>query len=141
MPPPAQPRRANLVAALCDKYALGHPEIDTQHRRIFEIIAHADEGKPTAEILTELYAYAGDHFAAEERIAEEHNVDDIVHVAAHHALLDQILVYQRNPSQKAAQIRKFLVTWITTHIDQEDRDLVRAILVGERLQERMDHNR
>ncbi len=131
---------AALVAALCKRYNLGHPEIDAQHRRIFEIVAQADEGKPAADILRELFAYAGDHFTAEERIAEEHNVDNEEHVKAHHALLDRIAAYTCESRLMTPLVRQFLVDWVTTHIDKEDRELVRSINVGIRIQDRMEHN-
>lgn len=139
---PTKPRStgAALVAALCKRYTLGHPEIDTQHRRIFEIVAQADEGKPAATIVDELYTYASDHFTAEERIAEDHNVDNEEHIKAHHDLLDMIAVYRLTPQKFTVEVRKFLVEWVTTHIDKEDRELVRSIQVGIRLQERMEHD-
>lgn len=129
-----------LVAALCKRYELGHPEIDAQHRRIFEIVAQADEGKSATKILDEFYAYAGDHFTAEERIAEDHNVLDDDHVAAHHALLDKIAVCRVETKQMNPVVRQFLVDWVTQHIDKEDRELVRCINVGIRIQNRMDLN-
>lgn len=129
-----------LVAALCKRYTLGHPEIDAQHRRIFEIVALADEGKPAVAIVEELYTYAADHFTAEERIAEDHNVLDDDHVKAHHALLDKIATYRLITQKFSPEVRQFLVEWVTTHIDKEDRELVRSIQVGARIQERLEHN-
>lgn len=109
MQPPTTRCGRDLVAALCQKYALGHPEIDAQHRRIFEIVAQTDERTPTATILDELYAYAAFHFTAEERIAEEHNVDTDEHAAAHYRLLDRIARYRVETAGSAVQVRRFLV--------------------------------
>lgn len=140
---PDKPRRsgAELVAALCQRYRLGHPEIDAQHRRLFEIVALADEGRPAADILRDLLAYAAEHFTAEERIAESHNVLDDDHVLAHRDLLDRIASYRCDNRAMDPLVRQFLVDWVTAHIDREDRSLVRSIGVGIRMQERMEHER
>ncbi len=130
-----------LVAALCRRYALGHAEIDAQHRRLFEIVAQADDGAPARELLDLLYRYASEHFTAEERIADEENVIDEAHIRAHLTLLDQIAALQHSTANINQQVRQFLVTWVTDHIDKHDRDLVRAISVGQRLHQRMDDDR
>jgi hemerythrin-like metal-binding protein len=126
-----------LVEALAERYRLGHPEIDRQHRAIFAIVARADEGKPGDQLLDDLIAYAGDHFAAEERLAADLGVLEEDHAAAHRRLLDALLAHRHDQAGHDRIIRRFLVDWVEHHIDRDDRDLVRSMQVAIRLRARL----
>lgn len=136
---PSNPQ--DLVDALAERYHLGHPEIDRQHRAIFAIVARASEGKPGDQLLDELLAYASDHFAAEERLAADLGVLEDDHAATHRRLLDALLAQRRDPNRHGAAVRHFLVDWVEHHIDRDDRDLVRSMQVAIRLRARLDGDR
>jgi hemerythrin-like metal-binding protein len=121
-----------LVATLVKRYTLGHPEIDTQHRRLFEIVAAADDGAPVTDLLDEVLAYSAFHFQAEEQIAATHQVTDEKHIQSHRDLLDKIRIYKSHTHEVRHEVRTFLVEWVTTHIDKEDRRLVRRMQTGAR---------
>ncbi|MBS1168662.1 MAG: diguanylate cyclase domain [Proteobacteria bacterium] len=119
----------------------GNGQIDSQHKRLFELtnhIADAVSGQgslpETPALLEELIEYANTHFCDEEKLmclsslnaAKKHR-----HVCAHSAFLNQVqgIAAKSDLAQAEAvnEILNFLVNWLVTHILKLDHRMVQAL--------------
>lgn len=113
----------NAVEGLARRYSLGVVDIDKQHRMLFawyEALRKAPKARQVAEGLV---VYAAGHFEDEERWALGQGIDIAEHRAQHLQLmlrLDELLVHTDRIS-----VMSLVFDWLTTHIDIEDRELVR----------------
>jgi len=84
-----------------EKFSLGVPAIDHEHRELIELINSAhravEAGEPAervSECLGEIYARISAHFALEEKIMREAGYDEYEgHKGDHEILLDGILEF------------------------------------------------
>ena len=82
-----------------EKFSLGVPAIDHEHRELIDLVngAHravsaGESRERLSECLGEIYARISAHFALEEKLMRESGYDEYeVHKTDHEALLDQIL--------------------------------------------------
>ncbi|MDR2208025.1 MAG: bacteriohemerythrin [Azoarcus sp.] len=115
-----------------DQFSVGIPEIDEQHKTLFDLINMIHTGildhKGTAacvEVLNELVDYTRVHFGLEEtlmRVSKYPEYED--HRGLHRELVSEVVVLQEKiHSGKAAisfELLYFLRTWLTKHILGED---------------------
>lgn len=120
-----------------DRYTLGIPEIDKQHKRLFEIGARVydlamlndsyDHYDEIIECLHELLAYTEYHFKYEEQLMEDHQFSGQDQQETEHQFYVQKI---RNISKRdidsdqqktTMEIVDFLSEWISGHIVFSDR--------------------
>jgi hemerythrin len=119
-----------------DDIALGHAEIDKQHKQLF-LLAEAVVGtlmnsagrQPGAPELQALTDFAQEHFAFEEGLMRSVAYPEADRHGKNHALLmtelsSYCLSVQDGHHTKPAGLTAFLWNWIARHITSEDRDLV-----------------
>ncbi len=113
------------------RFSVGHPEIDQQHQRLFELVNHFDDvlkmglQEELPLIVDDLLALSEAHFRFEERVIEASGFPRAVeHRRLHGELLDQVrtmrasLAVGGHLSHKA--LVRFLADWLTAHILRED---------------------
>jgi hemerythrin len=115
-----------------EKLLVGHSDIDTQHKRLFQLADDLHQamaaGKATAklsEILGSLIAYTKMHFASEERLMQKYNYPDYAaHKALHEKLTAQVMDFQKDFSAGRAvltiDLMQFLKNWLFQHIGKTD---------------------
>lgn len=117
-----------------DEYAVGHPEIDAQHRQIFSLANELHESltlkmpdEVLADLLLDLLQVTRNHLIFEEGILEKANYPDLaIHRAIHAALQQQLEVYENRyfsgEKQIVMEILPFVVgEWLLGHISEVDR--------------------
>jgi hemerythrin len=123
--------------------ALGHAEIDAQHREIFRrfgVLVEAMEGGRRAEIgllLDFLGEYAASHFAAEEKVMADVRYPGAgVHASAHARFVreyrDLRALYEENGGSQAVLVRArtWIDDWLHAHITGVDHSLARFMRGG-----------
>lgn len=115
-----------------DDYSVRVPEIDTQHRRLLEVInrlhgAMLMGGKPDAlqVVMDELVAYTRYHFGYEEQLMERAGYQGVEeHKRKHRAMVTQVEGFAAEiTSGKASvslKLMNFLKDWLTRHIMETD---------------------
>ena len=115
-----------------EEYSVRVPEIDTQHRRLLEIINDLHEamrmgGKPDAlkAVIDELVAYTRYHFGYEEKMLERAGYPGLEeHKRKHRAMVVQVEGFVSEiTSGKASvslKLMDFLKAWLTHHIRETD---------------------
>jgi hemerythrin-like metal-binding protein len=115
-----------------DRYSVKVYAMDVQHKRLFEIIRElytamrSGHGKDAAgDVLHRLIDYTVKHFAAEEKLMEEHKYPSLApHRAEHRALTDKVLAFKddfdKGNSTITPDLMTFLQNWLTTHIQTTD---------------------
>lgn len=128
----------------------GLPEVDRQHERLFALINRLDDARATQpamleQAFAELRDYVRDHFAVEEQLMAEANVDAahyVQHRAAHtefDARLNQLWQSYCDGSEAAAdQLLEFLTGWLRHHILHTDQKM--ALEIHTRLGTEAPHN-
>ena len=115
-----------------DKYSVNIPEIDAQHKVLFQLIERLDmairekRGSAACQgILGELVDYTRIHFALEEslmRLAKYPDFDG--HKQQHEALIAEVGELQEKIASGTASISfelmQFLRVWLTKHIMHSD---------------------
>ncbi|MDH4227298.1 MAG: bacteriohemerythrin [Deltaproteobacteria bacterium] len=120
-----------------DSLAVGHGDIDEQHKALFEQFAKlkaAIDSKAPNEVLSETLSFIGDyvakHFETEETLMEKHGYPDIMtHKAEHMAFRAMYKQHKKNvdsgniQSGQATIIYTWLVHWLNEHIGKTDKSL------------------
>ena len=119
-----------------DEYACGLPEIDAQHRRLFELGSHAQSLVPArssneaaAQLLAEIVASVQNHFRTEQALMAEHGCPSLAaHQAEHEGLLELLGGFTREFDAGRAEVTVELLAmldgWITRHLTVTDRVMV-----------------
>jgi hemerythrin-like metal-binding protein len=127
-----------------DKLATGIDEVDSQHRRLVELVNEvgglciAEAGiaqlKP---VLDELISYTQYHFKTEEQMMNQYAVNSsfqLNHIKAHEEFCKQMLlatgVIQSSPqniTDLLAQLLNYLTRWLFQHIMVEDMRMAKEI--------------
>jgi len=114
---------------------VGHPEIDSQHQRLFRIAGEmhaamlAGKGRAIMEkILENLVAYTKLHFASEEGLMQKHRYPEYPkHKAEHDKLTAQVVAFQKEfqigHKSISIDLMKFLSDWLNHHIGETDRKI------------------
>lgn len=107
-----------------DTYSLGIPEIDADHKRIFEILEEmesssiVEQTKNFFEILSRLNTYATEHFSREEAMIEKIGFSDKNHLLEH-MLFRMKLIQLKDKSNSIILIQNtiiFLKDWLIIHV-------------------------
>ncbi|WP_243358055.1 bacteriohemerythrin [Fundidesulfovibrio terrae] len=113
--------------------AMGHPEIDEQHRMLIHMIrelsARMDAGEHRQGVLDALQgllAYAATHFEDEEEMMEEAEWEGLDrHEGLHAEFLwkagDLEAQLKDDYAQASRELLEYLLTWLVAHIATEDR--------------------
>ena len=130
------------------KFLTGFDSVDTQHRRLVDLINNLGEGigknkvdpSDLESLFAELFQYARTHFSDEEHLMHENGIDSHhtrKHIASHKAFLDDIIALKNggmiNTGEMAASLLDYLVHWLSYHILGQDQDMahqIRAIRDG-----------
>ncbi|MBF0455333.1 MAG: bacteriohemerythrin [Magnetococcales bacterium] len=124
-----------------DKYKIGVPEVDDQHKRLFDAINELgtflenstdeeDQHIKIQNFLIEITNYTEKHFRDEERLMEKTEAPWLAeHKQVHQALLanvvsfrEKIVLLSHKDEQLhiMQQVHKFMGNWLIEHILQED---------------------
>jgi len=117
------------------EYAVGHPDIDSQHKRLFQLAAElhssmlAGHGKEILNrVLNNLISYTKHHFAAEEQLMADSGYPDYLqHKAKHDQLTAQVVEFQKDfvagRTAITVDLLQFLSNWLQHHIGLTDRKI------------------
>lgn len=120
-----------------ESLCLGHPVLDADHKKLFEIINQFEEHsrdwsqpKLMHETLKSLLMYAYEHFGREQRVQTEIRYPYAeIHKAQHAGLLQQVealakglFVTKEVPitAESLDYMNRFLRLWLTDHVRQFD---------------------
>jgi hemerythrin len=124
------------------KYSVGVPEIDREHKRLFELADRlhtamaAGKGKESEQAaLSELIRYTAEHFGHEEAVMRRYNYADLkAHHAKHEAFTKTVLEFQTKFEAGAVclsvRMLQFVRTWLVEHIGGEDVKIAASIPAG-----------
>lgn len=122
-----------------DKYKTNHPVIDTDHKKLVELInkladaMQAGKGRDVCgKVLNELVDYTKTHFATEEKLMAAHGyVNTADHKAEHAKFVKEVLDFKVKFDSGAltvtSSLLNFLRDWLIKHIMNSDKALVAAI--------------
>jgi hemerythrin len=117
------------------EYSVGYPEIDTQHKKLFELADQLHSAMTSGKgndvlrkTLSDLIAYTKGHFAAEERLMQMHRYPDYPkHKADHDTLTARVVSFQKefeaNRTALTVDLLHFLKDWLSHHIGETDRKI------------------
>ena len=115
-----------------EKYSVHVETMDTQHKKLFELIAKLHEamsaGKgntEVGEILRGLNEYTTTHFADEEKYMESFGYTGLAEQKKQHQVfIDKINGYEKDLSEKrlglSIDVLNFLKDWLVQHIQTTD---------------------
>ncbi len=119
---------------LTDELLTGIDEIDTQHRKLFQLvnglnaaIALKESHTIVGQTIGELVEYTRTHFATEEAIMARCHYPQIAqHKKEHKKLLHRVLIfknmYEHGAPNIESEILCFLKDWLLNHIEKTDMD-------------------
>ncbi|HEY6898635.1 MAG TPA: bacteriohemerythrin [Rhodocyclaceae bacterium] len=125
-----------------DQFATGIASIDSQHRRLVDLVNDVGNllvlGETVAEdelqaVFKQLADYAHFHFTDEEQVMAEGKLDPRFverHHRLHQRFIDQMSAMWRERSRMAKPaetLHSFLTAWLTYHILGEDQAMVREV--------------
>jgi hemerythrin-like metal-binding protein len=122
-----------------DKYKTNHQTIDSEHRRLIDLMNELAEAMVAAKgrficesVLNELVNYTKTHFANEERLMTIHNYAMTSQHKAMHAFFiqkvgDFKVRFDSGDLAVTASMLYFLRDWLIQHIQESDKALVAAI--------------
>jgi len=131
-----------MEAFVWDKrFETGLATVDRQHHHLVDLVNkvgdyllfNAGDEAAVEAVFGELAAYAGEHFAEEERLMVEAGVDgrhSSLHARHHQDFVRQLLsMWERRgqSSDPAAMLHDYLSSWLTVHILGEDQVMARMI--------------
>ena len=111
-----------------EKYAVGDPEIDSQHQRLFSLVNEVPE-TPSAQDIKQtimfLFKYTRKHFRAEEDLMDQMDYPGLSqHQALHEDLIGRLSDVANNSWDTQDSIilfKQFVYDWLTHHILSEDK--------------------
>ena len=125
-----------------DDYLVGQQEIDSQHKRLFQLADQLHAAMTTGKgkdvmlkTLGDLIDYTKRHFAAEEKLMQKSNYPDyLAHKVFHDKLTAQVVQFQTEfaagKSTVTIQLLQFLKDWLQHHIGETDRKI--AVFLSQR---------
>lgn len=115
-----------------DSYLVGCAEIDSQHKRLFQLADQlhtamaAGKGKEVlSTTLADLIRYTKFHFAAEEKLMQKHQYPAYKqHKEVHDQLTARVIEFQKDfeasRTVMTIDLMHFLKNWLAQHIGQTD---------------------
>lgn len=124
------------IAIWTPQYVTGHPTVDQQHQKLFEMVndlhhaiisGHGPE--KVGPVLKGLAAYTQEHFRTEEALMVASNYPEMTrHKGAHSVLIGQVkellVKFDHGETVLPATLSKFLADWLNHHIKGEDKALI-----------------
>ena len=128
-----------------DDYATGVADIDSQHRRLLELLNTVNALNPealppvartkeTLKLLDAFNEYAAYHFLSEEALMREHvaaNEDTVKHIVAHRSYWSIISSFKKRfadgDEKVNADLVDYLNRWWINHILETDQQLGREL--------------
>lgn len=118
-----------LTRLLPQALVIDQPEIDAQHEQIFLRIESlkifcVECTSPAIEMFDDLLLFLGDHFATEERIAQQHELEFSAHAKTHRDslyMLSKALDEVRREARDVHSFLRFIEYWFERHILEEDK--------------------
>ncbi|MBI9103804.1 MAG: hemerythrin family protein [Spirochaetales bacterium] len=116
-----------------DKHSIGIPEIDEQHKQLFILTNQIyDESQKEVKdrnlipVLKRIYSYTNYHFSSEEGMFKKYGYAKYLsHISKHREFTQRLKVYLQDyrdkPNYTLDEPLDFMVDWIVTHIQGEDR--------------------
>src|SRR5579864_6490115 len=113
-----------------DAYSVGHPAIDGQHKRLFQFAdklhsaMESGKGRDVLnQTLEDLVLYTKQHFAAEEKLMQQHQYPEYPqHKAEHDALTQKVGKFQQDFAAGKVvltiELLQFLKDWLSHHIGE-----------------------
>jgi hemerythrin len=128
----------NFADTSLQRFAIGIAEIDSQHRRLFELLSEMKgwsgtdlEHAASLDILDSLSEYAAVHFAVEESVMRMlHYPATAAHIAEHKRFTDTLDIFRHRllKEQRSIDLVDFIKSWLVDHIDRVDRAYVEYFL-------------
>jgi hemerythrin-like metal-binding protein len=121
------------------KLEIGIGIIDSQHRRLVNLINQLDEAiqegrgaEVVGETLKGLIDYTHTHFRTEQELLKEHDYEDYaLHCREHRIFTDQIEIYRDRLDAGSLRISSdvmgYMRGWLLTHIGSSDRAYIRTL--------------
>ena len=120
-----------------ESFKVGHPMIDSQHKRLFEIAEElyeliiAPQEKRDADttlVLQDCAKYVNFHFGCEEKIMRDSKYEDVeAHLSQHKAFTTFVASLMSDSSRGGKvdleKLYDFLSDWLVKHICSEDKKL------------------
>ncbi len=119
-----------------DKYSMGIPIIDEQHKKLFSIVnkaiyakEHSDDIDVLMDVLEEMTNYALEHFETEEAYMREFNYPEYkYHNEKHYDFITKATGYFNRVVSGDYHISNellvYLMQWLTNHIQVTDRKYI-----------------
>lgn len=123
-----------------DKYSVDNPSIDTQHKKLIEIINEFHEamksGKGKEQIqlsLSKLLDYTKTHFGFEEKMMQSKQYPDVnIHLKEHAIIINKISDYQEKikngENVSSMEMMDFMKNWLFIHIQSFDKKLGKYLI-------------
>jgi hemerythrin len=121
------------------KLILGHHKIDSDHKKLFELIDQLASAMKTSKskqagvvACSELLDYTRTHFSMEETLMRQQGYPQITtHLAAHDVFVNRIVEsrkkFDTGSAVASVELLTFLLDWLRTHIQRTDKLLVGAL--------------
>ena len=116
-----------------DEYSVGNDEIDSQHKKLFDILNRLfdicvgkNEVDSVEAVMEDLVSYADYHFKFEEQHMRNVGYKDLdKHIVEHNFFTNEIRFAKRrqvqNKSNTDNKLIEFLSNWLIQHVTEEDR--------------------
>lgn len=114
-----------------EKFSVGIPEIDAQHKVLFDIansIPEEPDERKVRTCIVRIFKYCREHFSFEEETMRkmEYPKDSMdEHARIHEQLIDrlsQVATMPLNTIEANEEFKRFTVMWITEHILGKDQE-------------------
>lgn len=112
-----------------DALLIGNRDVDTQHKRLVDMIQSIPEFTTTRDdrVLTEALEYAVTHFNDEESFMREIAYPDLrAHINKHKKLTRTLMAYAKDYEKGNTDLyafKQFMFRWVREHIMDEDRKI------------------
>jgi hemerythrin len=116
-----------------ESYSVGVAVFDGQHKKLFALVNDLNDGmkagkgkEALGKVLDGLISYTATHFAAEEKMMNEHQyLQAFAHKSEHDKLVKQVLKlqedYKAGKAMLSLEMMSFLKDWLYNHIMGTDK--------------------
>ena len=112
-----------------ETYALGHREIDAQHKELFDLISQAEAAQTPDQlkpVLMLLYKHTREHFELEEGLMRQTGFPGLTaHAGYHNALLARLNTISKDVGKGLVDqtaLSKLMTDWALRHTQFDDAD-------------------
>lgn len=112
-----------------EDYALGHPDIDAQHKELFDLINQMAAAQMPEQMklpLMQLYKHTREHFKLEEGLMRQAGYPGLeVHAGYHNGLLTRLNALSQDVGKGLLDrpaLNKLMIDWALRHTQFDDAD-------------------